>query len=72
MRYSSRSATTGSTRVARRVGSQAAAAKRQAQKDLQDAEQHGVWEARPRLAGAAAPRLQSEPTGVYWPEEWPV
>jgi hypothetical protein len=54
------------------LGSQAAAAKRQAQKDLQDAEQHGGWEALPRLAGAAAPRLQTEQTGVYWPEEWPV
>jgi hypothetical protein len=51
------------------LGSQAAAAKRQAQKDLQDAAQHGVWEALPRLAGTPAPRLQTEQTGVYWPEE---
>jgi hypothetical protein len=53
------------------LGSQAAEAKRQGQKARQDAEQHGVWEALSQLKGAVAPRLQTELTGVYWPEEWP-
>jgi hypothetical protein len=53
------------------LGSQAAAAKRQEKKVPQDAEQHGFWEALPRLEGTPAPRLQTEQTGVYWPEEWP-
>jgi hypothetical protein len=53
------------------LGSQAAAAKRQGQHAWQDAEQHGAWEALPRLEGTPAPRLQTEQTSVYWPEEWP-
>ena len=53
------------------LGSQAAAAKRQGQQVQQDAAQHGAWDAAPRLEGAAAPRLRTEPTDLYWPEDWP-
>jgi hypothetical protein len=54
------------------LGSQAAAAKRQAQQARQDAEQHGGWEARPRLGERVGTTPWTEETGVYWPEEWPV
>jgi hypothetical protein len=52
------------------LGSQAAAAKRQGKQAQQDAAQRGIWDAPSRLEGTAAPRLRTEPTGVYWPE-WP-
>src|SRR5262245_24021552 len=48
------------------LGSQAAAAKRQGKQAQQDAAQHGAWDTGQRLEGAVAPRLRTEPTGVYW------
>ena len=48
------------------LGSQAAAAKRQEKKALQDTDQQVAWDALPRLEERAGARPQTEQTGVYW------
>ena len=48
------------------LGSQAAAAKRQEKKGLQDAE-----DALPRWGESVGTTPWTGETGVYWPEEWP-
>lgn len=52
------------------LGSQAAAAKRQAQKARKDPEQRVAWDALPRPGGGEVARPQTGETGVHWPEEW--
>jgi hypothetical protein len=49
------------------LGSQAAAAKRQEKKALQDTDQREAWNELPRPGGGAGARPQ---TSVHWPEEW--
>ena len=50
------------------LGSQAAVAKRQEKKALQDADQRIAWDALAHPGGDATPMSQTEQTGVYWPE----
>ena len=52
------------------LGSQAAAAKRQEKKALQDAKQRVAGDALPQPGGGVDAGLQTGQTGVYWPEEW--
>jgi hypothetical protein len=54
------------------LGSQVAAAKRQAQKARTGTALHGVSKVLPRPEGRAGAMPEIEWPGVYFPEEWPA